>query len=767
MSSLRLRKETALNLTLEGSVGSFNVGTGRPGQTSVEVKYFLTHVGLDFSLGANEQILSELAPVREIFNFEQLDFDEIMQRDIDDARVSGELIPYLLDAKSRDLVRLFPPIIVIVMPLRDDEYRPADKYPTVSKDRIEATSDDPEKEIVRAGELGHEIFQFEQPVVDGEKVNHDLVRLRLNTYKTRLVIVDGQHRAMALLALYRNLKDAWSDERRAPFQEYYAEWTPNYIQGFNLHEINLPVMFCTFPQLDTEYQGDMDVKKAARSIFLTLNKTARKVSNSRNILLDDTDLIAALLRRCLSEVKRRDVRSSSSLRIFNIELDQFEDRLRLQSPIALTGVNHVYYIVEHLLFNQGDHDVNGAKPRSGKFFKRKDLNLYPVMDRLDGRNLLGAELADATSRDTFTNDVAERLGPNFDSKFGKYIIKALEEFKPYKCHCQAVLDLEAQLERDKDRKLRPLLFEGQGMGRVFENHRRLLKEKLKEGTFESDVPEIKSLVDRLDSTAERIDSVLQDFRYNRVGNFLDQVTDKNVLRYNNQWHPKVISLFRDLYDNVFTSVAFEAALICSFYGELERANRGRRKEGFSPLSIESCFSEYLDQLNNFFVPTRSSHFKRLVRLFLGEFEGSMSDWRIAPSLHTFRAVVYRGEMQPDQWPKYKYLLLEIWRPGDETLAKLVLDERNKCRHQIFSSLYEEYRTSYAREHMKHEDALESEERKQIFNDSYSAFVGFLKIVGVGADDIPGKKEIRKAFDEYLEDADSIEESDELWESVEE
>ena len=155
-------------------------------------------------------------------------------------------------------------------------------------------------------------------MLDGVPLWHDSVRLRLNTHRTKLVIVDGQHRAMALLAIYRNLKDQWSDERRAPFREYYTAWTKSYIEQFNLTEINLPVVICTVPELDANYAGDYDMKKAARSIFLTLNKTARKVSESRNKLLDDNDLIAYFLRRTLTEVKRKDDRSPHALRIHNV-----------------------------------------------------------------------------------------------------------------------------------------------------------------------------------------------------------------------------------------------------------------------------------------------------------------------------------------------------------------------------------------------------------------------------------------------------------------
>ena len=60
-----------------------------------------------------------------------------------------------------------------------------------------------------------------------------------------------------LSPLYRNLKDQWSDERRAPFKEYYSEWTPNYINQFNLSEINLPVILCTVPSLDTGYTWEI------------------------------------------------------------------------------------------------------------------------------------------------------------------------------------------------------------------------------------------------------------------------------------------------------------------------------------------------------------------------------------------------------------------------------------------------------------------------------------------------------------------------------
>ncbi|MDB9344935.1 DNA sulfur modification protein DndB [Nodularia spumigena CS-586/05] len=722
--SLKIRRESALNLTIEGSIGSFRVGKGREGQNSIEVKYFLTHVGLDFSSSANEALLSHLAPVREIFDLNQLDFDEIMQRDIDDARVSSELIPYLLDEKSVDLVKLFPPIVVVVLPVNEGENRPAKLYPTVT------TYEKPETEeegqyILRSGSIGQEVFQFEQPISEGQKLQHDLVRFKLNTHKTRLVIVDGQHRAMALLALYRNLKDQWSDEKRAPFKEYYSEWTPKYIQKFNLKEINLPIILCTFPSLDEQYSGEFDLRKAARTVFLTLNREARKVSRTRNILLDDNDIIAYFLRSYLSKVKQKDQRSSSSLRISNIELDQSDkDKLKIESPIAITGVSHLYYIIEHLLLNNGS-EVKGAKPRSGNFAKRKDLNLCMQKYRLNGRNLLGSEMADSTKRDNFTIAVAEKLREQFDEKYGHLILAIFEGFILYENHNKAVLDLEQKIESYQDRQLKPILFEGQGISRVFDAHRENLKNKIQE-TELSNIPEIQSITQRLDATAKRVNKAVEDFRYERANLCIKLISDKAVLK-NSEGNISdgVVQWFsNDLYDNILKTVAFQSGLICGFWGEIEKISIKLEED----LNFQEYLEEYIEQLNNFFIPHSSSQLKKLVHIFTGEIVGDISDWKIIPTNYTFRNIVYRGEMQPDQWTKYKYLILEIWHPTNEFLENTINEEREKCREQIFSALYNLYKSEYCKENSKFEDNLDEDEKNIIFNKTFAAYNMFLKNV---------------------------------------
>lgn len=724
--SLKLRKESALNLTLKGSMGAFDVGKRSGGRPSTRVRYFLTHVGLDFQSAAAEAILSHIAPVREIFDFEQLEFDEIMQRDIDDARVSSELVPYLLDDSSRGLVKLFPPIIVVVLPLQRDANRPADFYPPVEEFDRREDDDDYDYRILRSGVVGQEIFQFEQPLQDGIPEGHDLVRFKLNTNRTRLIIVDGQHRAMALLALYRNLKDQWSDARRAPYREYYAEWTAAYIKRFNLSEINLPVMLCTFPDIDENYVGDFDLKKAARAIFLTLNKNARKVSESRNILLDDNDIIAEFLRECLSAIKAKDMRSPHALRIHNVELDQSKDRARLSDPISITGVGHIYYVVEHLMLHRGEDDVNGAKPRAGRFDLRSDLETYGLYRRLRGKDLIGKQGVDSTTRTAYTGEVEAKLEDAFQDKYGEFVVLAFEKFSPFEIHNRAVLRLRQELEQHKDQKLVPILFEGQGVGEVFERHRRTLREKLKTGKFEHDVPQVEAVLERLDATAKRKEAVLDEFRVWRLEGYLRQVSEKRWLKDEaGEWLELWLGFVNTMYGRVFTTVAFQAALICGFFREAEGAY-GQALNGFDR---RGQFEEYLTQISDFFIPKTFGQLKALVGTMDRELEVGKEGPRIIDKGTSFREVVFRGEMKPDQWPKYAYLLTELWTPSDQKLAETVEASRSKARKQVFASLHESRKVAFCKLHARLEESLTDDERRQIRDEAHRSFAAFLRKLG--------------------------------------
>ena len=728
--TLKLGKASALNLELEGSIGTFRIGRVDGGEKSIEVRYLETHIGFNPAMAANETMLRQLEPVREIFDFQSLGFDEIMQRDIDDMRVSTELIPYILDDGSRGRIKFFPPIVIVVLPVDPHVAKPGRLYPRVVREVV----DDPSRgsaEVVRSGELGQEAFQFISPLVDGKSLHHDLARLKLNTNSTRLVILDGQHRAMALLAIYRNLRDEWTDARRAPFKSYYQAWTKKKIQSFDLTELQLPVIVCTFPELDVDYDGDFDIIKAARTTFLTLNKTARQVSDSRNILLDDRDLVSHLLREVLGSVKQLDVESPHSLRIWNVELDQFRNKQQLTSPMACTGVPHVYYAIEHMLLDV--NDVKGVSARSGKFHKRSYVEAS-LIRRLDGENILGKVGASSLKRFDYSVDAAKKLTESFMKRYGNFLVGAFETFRPFEIHNGSAIVTEKSLDAQVNTQIRTILFEGQGIGRTFESYLEHLEaeEKRAKELKVSLAPELVASLKQLRGTKKAVDDTYEEFRETRAKAYVAGIEDKK------QFTPdagKVVKLVRTMIDQLYAdrycTVAFQTALVCGYFLVVEKAESLAKAQGSSIVSRTVSFDEYIADLSAFFVPSTAARFKSLARVFLWDAQGeSASSWKQIPYPHTFNDVVFRAEMKPDEWPKYRYLMLELWRPSDPTIAAIVLEERDACRHQVFNSLVEKKAKDFCQTNQKSETDLHKSEWNGIFNAAYDSFDAFVKNLGV-------------------------------------
>lgn len=729
---MRLVTNSALNLTLKGTTGSFKVGNPQDRKT-FEVKYLLTHVGLNFEDGNDESLLKELSPVREIFDFKSLDFDEIMQRDIDDARVSNELIPYILDDSSTDLVKFFPPIVVIVLPIQNDANKPLDYYPSVTNQldtRENHETGVKDWLIVQSGEKGKEVFRFDQPVLDNVPQLFDLVTLNINTLKSRMIIVDGQHRAMALLALYRNLKEDWSNSRRKPFESYYKEWTPDYIRSFNLKEIKLPMIICTIPELDEKYKksgGDYDLKKASRSIFLTLNKNARKVSRSRNLLLDDSDLISVFMRNILSKIKNgdRNFLSTSSLEIHNVELDQWGDRQVIVSPMAFTGVAHLHYIVEHLMLDSGD--VNGVRKRDGRFSTRaKGTYITNLLSRLDAENTLGNDAYSSISRNVFTLSDERILSKTFIETYGRYILKSLSDFYPFKAFADAAQTIKKQASSSADVHIKPMLFDGQGIARVFEEHRASLGHRLDEGYFKHDVPKLRLFKESLDEINNVYCNMIATFDVELTTKYLGQLPTSFIRDSSNDISLAAVSWVPKLYKGVFQTIAFQAALVCGFFTVYEKASASF--DGTINLDLEKEFSLYLSQVSKFFKPETPAQFRNISDLFFGYTEGSnFSDIKISDgSLFTYRSVVFPNEMSPDEWPKYRYLMLEIWSPSDIEFEKVVESERQLCREQVISSLFERNIKDYCKKNLKKATDLDHIERDNIFDTSLNSYKEMLK-----------------------------------------
>ena len=448
-----------------GTYGEFSVGSG---SSQIRAQYLLTKIRPGQQGHWENQLASQMKPWREIFKIEELSFDELIQRDLDDSRVAHDLIPYLLGETGQH-ARFFPPVLAVLVPKRESRSGIGPRYPAPTT----------QGQTVTYGDL----FDFEKAVMDGQV--SPLGVIRYNTQRSAIVIVDGQHRAMAILALHRQINKSWGAD---PFAPYYSHIQ---VDPGTVAHIELPVCIIFFPdlhedRLDFKDKG-VDLVSVCREIFIVVNRQAKQVSKSRELLLDDEDFAAFMMRRTLTRFKDRTDDSPGSARIYSFAFGDAEadngsqvmaGQLELCSAVAL-------------------HKMHAA----AGFGLPAAFNLTKTADITDGRNvrnpirpaeiLTGAngpalESISRRSAKTHKPDDVEFVAASIGELTDHIMLPLFDRLRPYASHNQATRQLlealndPTALADPVQAKCRSLLFDGTGNRRVFEEHIGRLKENIAE-----------------------------------------------------------------------------------------------------------------------------------------------------------------------------------------------------------------------------------------------------------------------------------------------
>lgn len=718
MSTLISGSKSALDVHLNGTIGSFRVSTDDGKSAGVEVRYLLTHVTLSEKQGQT-QLLSMLAPVREVFDLKQLGFDEIMQRDIDDARVSLELIPYLLDTSTTGLIKLFPPIVAVALPLKPNSRVPDSNYRKVEHSLVDSSEHKGIKDSrTTAGELGQEQFEFFQHLRSGLPIPEG-ARMSLARDNCTLAIVDGQHRAMALLALYRNLTGGWSDARRSPYEGYYKVWPEKEIRSYNLNELQLPVLICAFPQLDGTLKQDIDVVRAARRVFLTLNKTAKKVSDSRNKLLNDQDIVAECLRATLSHIKGLDAKDDTGLRIWNVELDQEGDRVKIVSEAAFTGVNHLYHLISHILMAQAP--VRGIEARGKAGAPRKSLDY--AYTRLCLKDTLTSDQRMVNTRVNYSDEIAEVFRSTWTTLYVPIIDRILGKVYPFAAFARATINLNQELVGKRDAELEKMLFDGQATSRTFDDFREGLNRRVGDDEPNWTTPEIKETLSRVNAVLASRKAAVESMRATRASFMIDAMSGaaKKKVTTDGVVARPVRDAMDRLFENVFSTVAFQTAAVCTYVEAIQVAF------GSIEHSTMLLLDEYIEAMNGLLRPKNIDDLKALMHTFEGDL-ALEPEVKLTSGGPTFRQVVLPGELQPAEWPKYRYLLLELWKPTGAELKAFVDEDRKRGREAVAQSLYRRRLGAYCIENRIAESDLAPEVKAEILAKAKSMYEEFLASV---------------------------------------
>jgi hypothetical protein len=174
-----------------------------------------------------------------------------------------------------------------------------------------------------------------------------------------------------------------------------------------------------------------------------------------------------------------------------------------------------------------------------------------------------------------------------------------------------------------------------------------------------------------------------------------------------------------MFDSVFNTIAFQTALVCTYAEAI--------KEVYKDVSAapEGALDEYLANVNLLFSPTSMSKLTHFLQIFEGELSTDGGIKWIPGGPCTFRSVVLPGELQPAEWPKYRYLLLELWRPSDPELKKWVEADRHVLRSSVAKLFYKRRLSEYCDLHRLAVVDVNAEQEKEIKKGTIEIYKRFL------------------------------------------
>jgi hypothetical protein len=625
-------------IDVQGVLGTFKVPTAE-----LTVEYILTYASLDASQAAYGQLLDLLLPFREVFEVKGLSFDHLLQRDLDDHRVSNEMVPYLLGDGDPD-PRFFPPIVAVIVPMKNGVM--ANRYPKSS------SFTKPEDGVKLNTQKFGDVFSIKREEGEGKELARSPVDLTIHPANAKLVIVDGQHRAMAMLATYRSAYKKWSGSQ---FQYFYESTNSPEAsdKAPTFGSINLPVCLVYFPEL-TEHSHTaprgIDLIKACRKLFLDVNRNARQPSEARQILLDDTDLVAFFTRNVFDTFQQST--KSGTAQLHHTEYDNPRDRVPISRPFALTDVYAIYAVIYNTLLLDNDRirkPTAGAGKSSPNYPRlRRELEVNDVFTE-DDLDKLEFRIEDI-QQDDYPRQLEEPLRKCFVDGWGAVIVNTFNNFYPFVKHINAVDAVISENEpyTGPNSMAKSALMEGQGLRHALEkqqesNKKRRKKERSSEQT-----------------AAEKAWSALtkleNEFEIRRAKMYLELKKNPDVDQVK-----QVGQLF-----NTFRTTAFQLGLFMAF----------------------ACLKERLGLDNEQFVEQAKRWIERLNKQF--KTSSGVKMVLFDPYNQASLRSIYKpsGGITVADWIFFRYVILELLSPGSSKEKAVINEAKLGWRNRLFSLLYE-------------------------------------------------------------------------------
>ena len=371
---------------LRGVYGQFGTGAG---VRAFYLQSALTPAQLGWISLISDIRGSERWPVRDLF-----------QRDVDNDRISGSLLPYLQDVQK---IKFFNPLTLTLLPMQENSDRVLTQMPRVVESSMQ--------------EDDHEWILLERPNyhrIRWVKDNPHYAVLEWSDIRTKLVAIDGQHRLSAL-------KRFWNDQESAAHQHFRA-W-------------HIPVVIVSF-RVDAGSEPP-SVLEVVRSIFVYINTEAKKVNRAREILLSDESVNAVCTQELVQLAHSNDLLPPTDRNPCRLPLLFYDwrgeesERQRVHAPAATKGIEEIHDWFEYYVLGEDFSDeqetalgIDPTHPLHGVFHDGK----LGHTDSSQLRELIQEDLLPAVSC-------------------------LLEEFTPYRLYVQSLRELEHEYESQRQSDL--------------------------------------------------------------------------------------------------------------------------------------------------------------------------------------------------------------------------------------------------------------------------------------------------------------------------
>ncbi|MEU0626866.1 DNA sulfur modification protein DndB [Streptomyces sp. NPDC005989] len=330
---------------------------------------------------------------------EPVNLEELFQRAVDEERATGPIATYLLQPGS---LKFFNSFTVVLLPVD----------PERSGAIVESYVDDPDApaEEPNSGLLRRSIG----PVQIDELPDSDMGFIRWSTKRARAVILDGQHRFLAL----KKILDS-------PQQSL-----------LNPDTTKIPVLLLVLDPragfIPARDQGR--VLQACRSIFVALNKHAIAVSKTRTYLLDDQDLVSVSMRRLMTSQlgSANGDTGEQHDRLPLALVDWHSDQAKFDRGFYLTSILGLHETIRQIYPSRCDEsDYDGLV----QFISEVSALISPGADSRWSELALRARVKKAEDEALpfiFSAEEVSAAADAFARGVGQAIVRPLRELRPYR-----------------------------------------------------------------------------------------------------------------------------------------------------------------------------------------------------------------------------------------------------------------------------------------------------------------------------------------------